>query len=350
MPKIKSLFRKSLRLFPALLGLGLLAYLVFRSGPGLIWKQIQTVGWGVALIIILGGVSQLIKTWAWRQTFTCDISRLSWSRSFGVQLISDATGQFGFAGKLLGEGLRISLTRSAVPLASGISACAIDGGLHTSTAALVTVLGIVATLLIAPLSGIWRVYAWVISVMLLSVLILEAVAVASGWQLVGNAARAIGRLPKLHNWIRSKQPVIDSAEHNLLSFYREAHFAFWTSLVLNLLWHGLAVLEVFIVLRFMGASIAMLGAFVLEGLTKVINLVGAFNPGNFGTYEGGNMLIGKMFGVTGTAGLTLALCRRLRGVFWAAVGAICMTLMMRGQSTQAKRTGDGSDSVAVAAK
>jgi len=45
--------------------------------------------------------------------------------------------------------------------------------------------------------------------------------------------------------------------------------------------------------------------------------VGALNPGNFGTYEAGNMLIAKIFGVTGTAGLTLALCRRARTVFWA---------------------------------
>ena len=55
----------------------------------------------------------------------------------------------------------------------------------------------------------------------------------------------------------------------------------------------LAVLEVYVILRFMGARVAMGGAFIVEALTKVINLVGAFNPGNFGTYEGGNMLIAK---------------------------------------------------------
>jgi len=146
---------------------------------------------------------------------------------------------------------------------------------------------------------------------------------------MGNAARAIGRLPQLHNWITGKQPIVDSAEHNLLTFYHEAPSAFWTSLILNFLWHALAVLEVFVILRFMGVSIAMVGAFVVEGLTKVINLVGVLNPGNFGTYEAGNMLIAKMFGVTGTAGLTLALCRRARTVFWAGVGAMCMIVMKK---------------------
>ena len=329
MPMLPSLTRVSLRLFAALLGLGLLGYLVFRIGPGVVWKQVQVVGWGFALIIILGGLSQLIRTCAWRQTITYDIKGLRWSRSIGAQLASDACGQLGFAGKMVGEGIRVSLLSPVVPVARGISSCAIDGGLHLLTAAVVAALGISITLSHFPLSGQWRVYALLSAVVLIGVVVLAAVAVASRWQLMGNAARAIGRLPQLHNWVIGKQPTIDSAEHNLLTFRVKAPAAFWASLIFSLVWHALAVLEVFIILRFMGASIALVGAFALEGLTKVINLVGALNPGNVGTYEGGNMLIGKMFGVTATAGLTLALCRRARSIFWAGVGAMCMIVMKR---------------------
>lgn len=41
--------------------------------------------------------------------------------------------------------------------------------------------------------------------------------------------------------------------------------------------------------------------------------------------------VAKMFGVTGTAGLTLALCRRVRATFWAAVGVTCLILMNRAE-------------------
>jgi hypothetical protein len=174
------------------------------------------------LIIILGGFSQLIKTWAWRQTFACDISALSWSHSLGAQLVSDAVGQLGFAGKLLGEGLRISMLGSAVPLANGISSSAIDGGLHAFTAVVVAVLGITATLLLAPLvDGRWRICALLLAAVLIAIVAISGVAVASGWRLMGNAARAIGRLPRLHKLVSCKLSVIDSAEHNLLTFYRE---------------------------------------------------------------------------------------------------------------------------------
>jgi Lysylphosphatidylglycerol synthase TM region len=326
--------RSFFRSFVLLLGVSLLGYMVFRAGPGAVWKQVQAVGWGLALIILLGGLSQLIKTCAWRQTFACDISALSWSRSLGAQLASDAVGQLGFAGKLLGEGLRVSMLRSAVPLAHGISSSAIDGGLHAFTAVVVTVLGITATLLLAPLDGRWQVYALLLVAVLIAVVVVSAVAVARGWQLMGNAARMIGRCSRLHKLVGGKLSVIDSAEHNLLTFYRDEPVAFWTSLTLNLLWHAMAVLEVYLILRFMGADVGVVGAFAMEGLTKVINLVGALSPGNLGTYEGGNMLIANLFGVTGTAGLTLALCRRARSIFWAAVGATCMTVMKRGGSTK----------------
>lgn len=339
MPK-SFLSRFFLRFSAALLGLGLLSYLVFRTGPGVVWKQVQLIGWGFALIILLGGCCQLVRTCAWRQTITYDIKGLSWSRSIGAQLASDACGQVGFAGKLVGEGIRVALLTPVVPLDRGISACAIDGGLHLLTAAVVAALGISITLLHFPLSGQWRPYALLSAGVLIGVVVLAFVAVASGWELMGNAARAIGRLPQLHNWVIGKQPTIDSAEHNLLTFSRKAPGAFWASLIFSLLWHAVAVLEVYVILRFMGASIAMVGAVALEGLTKVINIVGAVNPGNVGTYEGGNMLIAKMFGVTGTAGLTLALCRRARAAFWAAVGAMCMIVMKRVEWGKAAEWGE----------
>jgi hypothetical protein len=240
-------------------------------------------------------------------------------------------GQLGVAGKVLGEATRISLLPRAVPLSNALSAGAIDGALHILTAVLIAVSGITTTLLLAPLPSTWRVYALLLVAVLVSLMILATVSVISRWALIGNAMRAIGRLPRLKNWVSRKQPIIDSAEHNLLTFHDQAPKAFWATLTFNLLWHALAVLEVYVILRFMGARIALGGAFVVEGLTKVINLLGALNPGNFGTYEAGSMLIAKIFGVTGTAGLTLALCRRARTVFWAGVGAMCVIAMKKGE-------------------
>ena len=82
----------------------------------------------------------------------------------------------------------------------------------------------------------------------------------------------------------------------------------------------------------LGAKFSFLAAVAIEALTKMINIVGLFNPGNIGTYEGGNMLIAKMFGLTAAAGLTLGLARRVRALFWAAVGGLCIVVLSKSKS------------------
>jgi hypothetical protein len=41
------------------------------------------------------------------------------------------------------------------------------------------------------------------------------------------------------------------------------------------------------------------------------------------------MLIVKMFGLTAATGLTLAFVRRLRAIFWAAVGGLCLVVLAK---------------------
>src|SRR5271154_4320295 len=56
------------RAIAAVSGIALLACLIWRVGPGNLLNNISTLGWGLALIIALGGVAHLVKTWAWQLT------------------------------------------------------------------------------------------------------------------------------------------------------------------------------------------------------------------------------------------------------------------------------------------
>jgi phosphatidylglycerophosphate synthase len=91
--------------------------------------------------------------------------------------------------------------------------------------------------------------------------------------------------------------------------------------------HLAAVAEVWLILRLIGRHTGPLVALAIEGLTKLVNVIGMINPGNVGTYEGGNMLFAQLVGIGGTVGLTLALIRRIRALFWAAAGAICLLVL-----------------------
>ncbi len=188
MSKLRFHLKASFRFFAAVLGVGLLAHLMLRTGPQTIWQQVHAVGLGVALIIVLGGISHVLKTWAWRLTFTCDIGALSWPRSFGMRLISEAIAQIGVAGKVLGEGVRVSLLGSAVPVANGISSGALDSGLHILTGAMITVSGIMTALLLAPATGKWRFWAVLFAGVLMAFVAFVGIAIGKGWRFASKAA------------------------------------------------------------------------------------------------------------------------------------------------------------------
>ena len=321
--------RRALHYLAAVLGIALLVVLVLRMGTATVIHQVRTIGWGFVLILVLGGVGHLIKTWAWRLTFGCEIGNVSFARTFGLRLVSEAIAILGLPGQVIGEAARVSLLGSDVPIANSISSVTLDRGLYILTSAIVTVTGMIAALLLVPLSRTWRLYVLLFAFGAAALLVASMVAIQKRWPVFSGTARAIGRLTWIKGWLSGKQSVVQSAERNLFDFYHETPRAFWYGLVLNLSCHGTAILEVYILLFFMGARSGLLIALVLESLTKLVNVVGALNPGNVGTYEGGSMIIARLFHISSAAGLTMALCRRARILFWAAIGALCMTVMSK---------------------
>lgn len=321
--------RLPLRLLAAMSGILLLTYLVWRAGPAKLLASMASLGWGLSLIIALGGVSHLVKTWAWRLTLLDEKHKVSFARMLGLRLGSEAVGQLGFLGQLFGETLRVSLLSSTIPIARGITSVTLDRALFVLSATLVSAFGMLAILVVLPLPHALSLYAGIFVFALLGVLVLTAVAMRKRWAVLSGTAQTLGRVRQLSRWMEGKRELIQSVEHNLLDFYHRTPKAFWGSFALNIACHAAAILEVYLILWFMGAKISLFGALAIEALTKLINLVGTFNPGNVGTYEGGNMLIAKIFGLSAAAGLTLALARRARSIFWAAVGGVSMVMLSK---------------------
>src|SRR5690349_5236064 len=75
----------------ALIGMLLLAHLVHRAGPSKLLEGIASVGWGLTLVIALGGVALCVRTCAWRLTID-GRRRPSFGRMFALRLVSEAAG------------------------------------------------------------------------------------------------------------------------------------------------------------------------------------------------------------------------------------------------------------------
>ena len=326
MPERNENSRRTVGYLFALLGFALLIYLVVHTGPKMLLQQAKLMGWGLGFVIALGGISHLVKTSAWRLALPGEARKTSFAKLFGLRLISEAIGQLGFAGMVAGEATRATLLGSEVPLESRIVSVTVDRGLFIACGAIVTVCGIALGLFILPLPAALRTYATLFAILLVIVVALAALGMRKRWPLLSGPARVFGRVPKLGKWFQDKEALVCSLEEKLLDFHRHRPAAFWGNVVLNFVCHALAVLEVYFILLFLGQRVSLTGALVLESLTKVINILGFLSPGNIGIYEGGTMLLAKRFGLSVITGLTLSLCRRARGMFWALVGVLWLVL------------------------
>ena len=338
MLKIASKAQLPLRLIAIAMSAGLFAYLIWRAGPGKLWKSLSELGWGILLVLALAGVSHLARTWGWRLTLGGDQHKISFSRLLGLRLGAEAAGQLGILGQTFGDSVRVSRLSAKIPVATGVASVTLDRGFYIVTGILTTTAGFLAALPLMTLSHALRLYASLFAVALIAFLMLTLWAVRKRLPMLSWCARIIGRVPSFKNWMEKRYLLVESVENALFDFHHKTPGAFWASFSLNLAAQCMAISEVCLILWLMGVKMGFFSALVIEALTKLVNVLGNFNPGNIGTYEGGTMLIGKMFGLSSATGLALGLSRRLRSFFWAAVGAICFVLLTRARKRRSSKT------------
>jgi phosphatidylglycerophosphate synthase len=324
----------------------LFAYLIWQAGPSKLWENVVKLGWGFMWVLTLAGVSHVARAWAWRLTLDDHKHETSFLRLLGLRLGAEAAGQLGFIGQTFGDSIRVSQLSPEIPIANGLASVTLDRGLYISTGMIVLIAGLVAAVPLLSHSHALRFYATLFVLALIFSLLVTLLAVRKRWPVISRSARLLGRAPFLKRWMESRYILIQSVENALLDFHHNSPRAFWGSFFLILASHCMAVMEVCLVLWLMGIKSGVLSALVVEAMTKLVNVVGSINPGNFGTYEGGNMLIGKTFGLTGATGLLLGLTRRLRGFFWAAVGGICLFILTRSRTPHDTHDRGGTPGIA----
>jgi hypothetical protein len=93
---------------------------------------------------------------------------------------------------------------------------------------------------------------------------------------------------------------------------------------LQLLFHVLAVVETFITLRWLlgRQSPTVVQAIIFETVNRVTIVVFKFVPFRIGIDEAASGAVAPLLAVTASAGVALAVIRKVRVLFWSAIGLI----------------------------
>jgi hypothetical protein len=326
--------RKGLKPFGiifAVLGLVLFAYFVKKAGIGQIVDGIQRLGAGFVLIIAISAVRQIVRSLAWTLCVEAPY-RLGFWDAFRARVMGDAIGNIlPLASFVISEPAKPVLIRDRLPLMAGFSAIAIENIFYSLSVAISISSGMIALLLSFSLPKGVRLGSFIVLAVILMVIVLGTVLIRKELKFVSGTAGFLHRRGLNIKWVEKGRTL----EERIYGFYRCNGRRFAPILLLEACFHLAGVCEIYATLSFISPDQAptFLTAFILESVNRVITMAFKFIPLRMGVDEAGTGKMSKILLFTEVTGVTLAIVRKARDVFWAAVGMAL--LLHRGWSLRA---------------
>ncbi|MGH9345727.1 MAG: lysylphosphatidylglycerol synthase domain-containing protein [Vicinamibacterales bacterium] len=278
------------------LGATLFVYAVASVGLEALVGGVRRVGWGLLAILALGGARFAVRAQCWRWCLPPGVA-LDFPHAFSAFLAGDAVGNVTPLGLLASEPAKVLLVRHHLATLDSVSSLTLENILYGLSVLAVLAFGVSLLLATTAVPGA----AWWVAV--------ATVAATMG---VAGAAIALLRAPRLRLW----------GELGSLTVERPGRLV--RVLGLECLFHVLAVLEAFLTLRWLlgDQSPTAIQAVVFETVSRFTTVVFKFVPFRIGVDEATAGAVAPLLAVTAAAGVTLAVIRKARMLFWTAVGLL----------------------------
>jgi hypothetical protein len=304
----------------AVLGLLLFAYFVKRAGVEEVVEGIKRLGAGFLLVLLISGVRPVVRILAWMRSIEGE-HRLRFRDAFKAYLVGDALGTLLPLGLIVSEPTKVALVRKRVPVVVGLSALAVENLFYSLSVALFIFAGTAALLFSFQLPKPLRVASIIALACILMIIPLAGVVIRKQWKFLSGSleylyGRGIGR-----KVLETRRERVRSIEDRIYGFYARNRSRILPILLLEACFHLAGVAEVYVTLYFISdVPPTLLTAFVLESVNRIINVVFKFVPMRVGVDEAGTGMLTKVLQLGTASGVTLAIIRKARVVFWAALG------------------------------
>ncbi len=319
----------------AILGLLLFAYTVRKAGVPQIIGGIQRLGAGFLLILVLSAIRHVVRSIAWTKCFEPPYG-LRFRDALEARLMGDALGNvIPLASMAVSEPSKAAFVRHRVPLMVGLSALAIENIFYSLSVVLFIFSGMAALLLSFPLPRPLHYAAIGSLVTILIIAPLGYMVIRKQWKFLSGAFRWLGNRTGGRGWMEVANARAHTLEERIYGFYQRNSARFLPILGLEVCFHLAGVAEIYTTLSFISETVAptLLTAFILESVNRVINVAFKFVPFRTGVDEYGSGVLAKVLGFTRATGVTLAIVRKARDIFWTTIGVLL--IVRRGLSLRA---------------
>jgi putative ABC transport system permease protein len=323
-----------LHILAFLFGAGLLVLLVRAVGVEPIFDALKQIGGGFFVLLAIAAARHCIRTLSMYLAVAPEHRRFTFWEAFTTRLAGETISFFTFTGPVLGEATKAALLRKRVPLASGVQALAVDNLLYNLSVAVFISSGALVMLATYNLPAGARFPLIVIAAGMTLVFLAVSAAVVSDVMPVTGAVDFFIRRGFKARWFASKREHFQRVESNVYDFYKHRPRAFFTMFACDFLAHATTVAEVYVALSLLGFEPSARVAYIIDSLTKVVNLVFGFVPATIGVYEGGTGFILHTLGYAVATGVTIGIVRKASMIVWALVG---LAMLVRHTAPEAAR-------------
>ena len=312
---------RKLQLLVFLCGLGVFGYLIARIGAGALVADAVRTGWMFVPILLLYGVVYLANAWAWWLIMADEPSRPPFRRVCGVTVASFSLNFLTPMVNVGGEPFKIAAVAPWLGVRRAAGSVVLYQMLHTFGMLLSFLTAVVLGAVLLPPSAALLATLGVTFAALLALMLLLLTGHRRG--LLEHALNLLHGVPLLDRVARRLEPrraTLALMDAQITEFYHRDPRRFLAALALEYVSRCVFMVEYLLIALSVGLHIGYFRAYVVGGLTQLVQNVLFFVPFEVGSKEGALYLLFQMLGLDPALGVYTAIVSRVRDLIWIGAG------------------------------
>ena len=314
-------------------GIGLFSYFVYAVGLHRIYDGVLRFGVaGFAVILLIYFARIWARAYAWKLCVHEPYS-LRVRDTISAVVIGEAMSSTIPLGILISGTSKAVAVRKHIPLVAGLSSIATENLFYSLVTSLFLITGGVILLRGFALDEnlILALNFFIVSVAIL--VVLGFLMVIRQWHFASESCEWLYQKGFLRKWLENVRLDVRLFENLIYGFYRRYPRRFMPICLLEASYFVLGISEVWYILsRLSDAYPSLLSAFLLESVSRLVTIIFKLIPFVIGVDEAGSQFVAHTLALAAGVGVTLAIIRKGRILFWTAIGVIL--IIKRGLSLQ----------------
>jgi hypothetical protein len=322
-PRISTKHAGRLKLLGAILtagGIALFAYFIYSVGFHEILHNVEKFGFiGFAVLLAVYFLRMCTRAAAWKLS-VYEPYFLKLRDTIAAVVIGEAMSSLIPLGILISGTAKAVAVRKKVPLVVGLSSVATENLFYSFITSFFLILGSFTLVRSFDLDPGWATTIDVLIGIILAVILFLLLMIVRQWHFASETCEWLYQKGFATSLLEHGRMEVRLFENLIYGFYRRYPKRFIPICLLEAAFHLRGVFEVWFVLNRIGGSANFVSSFLLETVSRLITIVFKLVPFVIGVDEAGARFVAETVAIGAGIGVTLAIIRKARILFWTAVG------------------------------